>query len=56
MDLDKFADGGLILGSSQLLLLSELPIKMRLDLKVIKIDTKIIISLLLPKPMTHSLA
>jgi hypothetical protein len=41
----KFADGGSILGSSQLSLLSELPLNMALDLKVVKIESKIIISL-----------
>ncbi len=41
----KFAAGGSILGSSQLSLLSELPLKMALDLKVVKIESKIIISL-----------
>jgi len=47
-DLDKlkFAHGGLILGSSQLSLLFKLPLKMMLDLKVVKIDSKIIILLL----------
>jgi len=39
----KFADGGSILGSSQLSLLSELTLKMTLDSKVAKIDWKIII-------------
>jgi len=42
----KFADGGLILGLSKLSLLSELLPKMMLDLKVVKIDSKIIILLL----------
>jgi len=41
----KFACGGSILGSSQFTLLLQLPIKMTLDLKVVKIDTKIIISI-----------
>jgi len=36
----KFADGGSIFGLSQLSLLSELPLKMMLDLKWIKIDLK----------------
>jgi len=41
----KFADGGSILGWSQLSLLSlsEQPLKTTLDLKVVKIDSKIII-------------
>jgi len=42
----KFEDGGLILGFSQLSLLCELPLKIMLDLKVVKIDSKTIISLL----------
>jgi len=41
----KFAYGGSILGSSQFTLLPQLPQKMMLDLKVVKIDTKIIILL-----------
>jgi hypothetical protein len=36
----KFAYGGLILGSSQFTLLPQLPLKTRLDLKVVKIDPK----------------
>jgi len=40
----KFADGGLILGSNQLSLLSELPLKTTLDL--VPIDSKIVIPLL----------
>jgi len=39
----RFADGGSILGSSQLSLLFELPLKTTLNLKVVKIDSKIII-------------
>jgi len=43
----KFADdGSMILGSSLLSPLSELPLKMMLDLKVVKIYSKITISLL----------
>jgi hypothetical protein len=42
----KFSDGGLILGLSQLSLLSELPLKTTLNLKVVKIDSKIIIWLI----------
>jgi len=34
----KFADGGLILGLRQLSLLSVLPLKTMLDLKVLKIN------------------
>ena len=41
----KFANGGLILGSRQFALLPKLALKTMLDLKVIKIDAKIIISL-----------
>jgi len=42
----EFADGGLILGSSQLSLLTELPVKTTLDLKMVKIESKIFILLL----------
>jgi len=42
----KFAYGGSILGLSQLSLLSEMPLKMRLNLKGVRIDLKIIFSLL----------
>jgi len=38
----KFAYGGSILGSSQFTLLPQLPLKTRLDLKVVKTDSKII--------------
>jgi hypothetical protein len=41
----KFAYNGSVLGSSQFALLPQLPVKMTLDFKVIKIDTNIIISL-----------
>ena len=41
----KFGYGGLDLGSSQYLLLSQLPQKMILPSKVVKSDSKIIISL-----------
>jgi len=41
----KFAYGGSILGSSQFTLLPQLPPKTMLDLKVVKIDLKIINSL-----------
>jgi len=40
-----FADGGSILGSTQLTPLPHLPLKTTLNLKVVKIDSKIIISL-----------
>jgi len=36
----KFADGGLILGSSQVSLLSKLPLETVLDLKAVKIGSK----------------
>jgi hypothetical protein len=38
-------NGGLVLGSSQFLILPQLPPKILLDSKVVKIDPKIIISL-----------
>ncbi len=41
----KFANGGLILRSSQFLILPQLPQKMKLASKVVKIDLKIIVSL-----------
>jgi hypothetical protein len=41
----KFAYDGSILGSSQFTLLSQMPLKMMLNLKVVKSDSKIIISL-----------
>jgi len=41
----KFAFGGSILGLSQLTQLPQLPLKMTPNLKVVKIDSKIIISL-----------
>jgi len=41
----KFAYGGLIFGWNQFALLPQLPLKTTLDLKVVKIDSKIIISL-----------
>jgi len=37
----KFAYGGEILGSSQFTLLPDLPLKMMLGLKVVKIDSKL---------------
>jgi len=39
----KFAYGGLVSGSNQFTLLPKLPLKTTLDLKVVKIDSKIII-------------
>ncbi len=41
----KFAYGGLILSSSQFLQLPQLPQKMELASKVVKVDSKIIVSL-----------
>jgi len=41
----KFPDGGLVLGLSQFLILPQLPPKILLSSKVIKINPKIIISL-----------
>jgi hypothetical protein len=38
----KFADGGSILNSSQFLLLPQLTLKTKLDLKMVKFDSKII--------------
>ena len=58
MDLDKlnlvtFGYGGLVLGSCQFLLLPQLPQKMILNSKVVKKDSKIIISLCWSKSVTH---
>ncbi len=50
----KLAYSGSILGSSQFTLLPQLPPKMMLDLKVVKIDSKIYKSLHYYKSMTHS--
>jgi hypothetical protein len=41
----KFPDGGSVLGTSQFLMLHQLPPKMMLNLKVVKINPKIIILL-----------
>jgi hypothetical protein len=41
----KFPDGGSVLGSSQFTQLPQLPLKTTLNLKVVKINPKIIISL-----------
>jgi len=41
----KFPDGGSILGTSQFSMLPQLPPKILLDSKVVKIDRKIIVSL-----------
>ena len=50
----KIAYGGLVLGSSQFLILTQLPSKMRLASKLVKIDSKIIISLYSSKSLTLS--
>jgi hypothetical protein len=52
----KFAYGGSILGSSQYTLLLQLPLKTMLDLKVVKINSKISISLHESNFVTHSIA
>jgi hypothetical protein len=41
----KYPSGGLVLGLSQFSILPQLPPKIMLDSKVVKIDSKIIISL-----------
>ena len=51
----KFAYGGPVLGSSQFLQLPQLPQKMKLASKVVKIDSKIIISSHKSKSVTHSI-
>ena len=50
----KFAYSSSILGSSLLTQLSKLPLKIMLNIKVVKIDSKIIISLHKSKTVTHS--
>jgi len=50
----KIAHGGLALGSSQFLLLPQLPQKMTIASKVVKIDSEIIITLHKSKSVTHS--
>ncbi len=50
----KFANGGSILGSSQFTLLPQLPLRMMLSLKVVRIDSKINKSLRYSKSVTHS--
>ena len=52
--LAKFAYGGPVLGTSQFLLLPQLAQKMMLVSKVVKIDSKIIISSSKYKSVTHS--
>ncbi len=52
----KFSDGGSVLGSSQFLILPQLPPKILLDSKVLKINPKIIIWFRLSKSMTHFVA
>jgi hypothetical protein len=41
----KFANGGLVLGSSQFAILPQVPLKTMFGLKVVKIDSKLIISI-----------
>ena len=50
----KFAYGGKVLGSSQFPLLPQLPQKMTLASKVVKIDSRQVISLRYAKSVTHS--
>ncbi len=50
----KFANGGLILGSSQFTLLLQLPLKTMLSLKVVKLDLKTGNSICQSKSVTHS--
>jgi len=50
----KFAYGGSIFGTSQFTLLPQLPLKMMINLKVVEINPKIIISQHLSKYVTHS--
>jgi hypothetical protein len=50
----KFAYGGWNLGSSQFTLLPQLPLRMMLSLKFVKIDWKISNSLRWSKSVTHS--
>ncbi len=50
----KFAYGGLALGQSQFSLLPQMPQKIMLNLKMVKFDSKIIISLCKSKSVTHS--
>jgi len=50
----KFSYNGSILGSSQFASLPQLPLKLMLHLKVVKINSKIIISLHKSKSVTHS--
>ena len=50
----EIAYGGLVLGLSQFSILPQLPLKMTLASKVVKIDLKIIISRCKSKSVTHS--
>jgi len=50
----KFPDSGLVLGLNQFSILPQLPPKILLDSKVVKIDPKIVISLYKSKSVTHS--
>ena len=56
LSLFKLGSGGLVLGLSQFLLLPLLPQKMNLSSKVVKSDSKIIISLHKSKSVTHYVA
>ena len=53
LNLVKFGYGGSVLDLSQFWLLPKLPQKMTLTLKVVKSDSKIIISLYQSKSVTH---
>ena len=55
-NLVKFSYGGLVLGSGQFLQCPQLPQGMTLASKVVKSDSKIIISLCLSKYVTHSVS
>ncbi len=54
IDLDDLDLVKLVYGFNRFLLLPKLPIKITLNFKVVKSDSKIIILLLLPKSVTHS--
>jgi len=51
----KFLDGGSVLGSSQFLILPQLPPKILLDSKSVKIDPKIVVSLRQTKSVIQSI-
>ena len=54
LNLVKLAYGGKVLGSSQFLLLPQLPQKATLRSKLVKNDSKLIISIYGSKSLTHS--